>query len=800
MKLLKRGSVKDIYEGSSEETLVFTFSDRYSVFDWGTMPDALEDKGRALAFFCSFFFEELSAAEGWMEWFGRRGGVKGPLERGLALEGLKTHFISPLDEGGCPTDIFSVGDSIEVRKCRVPEVPFRGGNYDYGFYEKQPVDTLVPLEVIFRHGLPSGSSLLKRIGDKAYLEELGLESPPLEGCLFETPVIEFSTKLERSDRYISMAEASRIAGMDDGEVAALKELALLLALRLKDIFDGIGIELWDGKFEFAFVETPSGRTFELVDSIGPDEVRLLASGIHLSKEMFRAFYRKLDWMEAIDQAHRIAKKRGTADWKKICVEQLCSQPPRLPDDLKKCGEDVYRSLCNALSQKFYDRDVFENTPRLDGLVGMLKGGGKRVVVIGSGGREHALAWKISRSSLVEQVIVVPGNEGMELTPKVSVLAEQELPRVFADRPDLVVVGPEGYLFEGLVDRLREQGIAVFGPSREAARLESSKVFMKDVLREIGIPTADYSVASSWDEARSVIESRPDQSPLVVKSDGPAGGKGVFVCRNRSEALEAAKNVLVEEDFPIKSRSIIIEEKLEGQELSSFYLCDGKRAVYLASARDYKRVGDFDKGPNTGGMGCYILADWPMSGVRRQLDTIAAKTISYMADRGTPYQGVLFIGSMIVGGCVYVLEFNVRFGDPETQAIVPALEGDLFEILDGIVRGEPTDRDIPVSSSVHVVASSKGYPSLGRDPVEMGCPISFENPEILEGRGESVLFMAGVKKQNGGFVNSGGRVLGVTTVDDAIAEARAKSYAAMEGIAFEGMHYRKDIALNVEDRR
>ena len=800
MNFIKRGSVKDIYRSERPGHLVFVFSNRYSVFDWGEMPDTLEDKGRALAFFCSLFFKKLRDPGGWDAWF-RDKEVRSTLREEFSTRGLPNHFVSCLDEKGKEVeDIFSVGRSILVEKCRVPAIFFRRGAYDYRYYGQRRVDTLVPLEIIFRHGLPSGSSLLKRLGNRDYLAELGLEDIPREGTLFEEPLIEFSTKLEKSDRYITRKEAQTLAGMSDTEMESLRETARLLALRLKHFFQEVNLQLWDGKFEFSFMDCgpEKDRAFKFVDSLGPDEIRLLSGNIHLSKEIFRSFYRSTPWAEAVEKAKAQALEEGVSDWKALCPES----PPTLPPDLKAKGENLYRSLSNTLAQHFLGHPLFQKAPSLEvwGQAHRNRRGEDRghVVILGQGGREHALAWKMAQSPRVEKVTVLPGNAGMALTPKVTVdprvsSLEEMIRGVGRLDPDLCLIGPEQYLVEGLADKLSSLGLRVFGPSREASRLESSKIFMKEMLTALDLPTAPYKTAASLAKARELVDTWPWKKGLVVKSDTLAGGKGVFVCPTREGALKACENLLANESFPIKSENIILEEMLVGEELSSFYLCDGRRAYYLASARDYKRIFDGNCGPNTGGMGSYIPEDQPSASVRRELDSMAQSVLSHMEGRGMPFLGFLFIGSMIVEDRPYILEFNVRFGDPEAQTILPALENDLFSLLNDLMEGRGLGETIRLKRAVHVVASSRGYPSLDSTPMALGCPISFERPEIFRDEEGPLLFMAGVEKRDGPFVNTGGRVLGVTSVAGETALAREMSYRAMESIAFEGMHYRRDIA-------
>ena len=808
-RLIKRGSVKDVLDAGGGR-LAFAFSDRYSVFDWGAMPDELPGKGRALADMCALLYRELGPADGWARWLAGRGGPSSPLEEGLAREGLPTHFVAGPSPSGEPArGLPSAGDSVLVERCLVPDVPFAGGRYDYGFYRGRPTGALVPLEVVFRLGVPSGSSLPGRLrgGDGSYLAELGLASVPAEGERFERPLVEFSTKLESSDRYLPAAEAARIAGMGGGEVRALRELAGVLARRLADVFGGVGAELWDGKLEFAFAEGPAGpggdRAFKLVDSIGPDELRLLMGGVHLSKELLRSFYRGTEWEACVKRAKRLARERGTDDWRRICGEELGSAPPPLSPTFRGWGGALYPALADALAERLSGgRGAFPDAPPLADLVRDVARR-RTAVVVGGGGREHALAWKLARSPLVSRVVVVPGNPGMALTPKVEVLPEGPgglAGTVAGLSPDLAVVGPEGLLADGLADELSSLGVPVVGPSREAARLESSKAFMKGVLSELGLPTARFAVASSVDEARDLIRGWAFGEGIVVKSDALAGGKGVFVCGSKGEALEAARGILGGA-LGAGSGKVVLEERLEGGELSSLYLCDGRRAFHLASARDYKRALDGDRGPNTGGMGCVVDPGGPDPRARAEIDRMAQAVVDGMARRGTPYRGVLFVGSMLCGDGPRILELNARFGDPEAQAVLPALENDLFDMLVNVfVKGLGPGEEVRLRGAVHVVAASEGYPPGPGRPVRTGRPISFADPSLLGGGGGggggggAVLFTAGVRGNGRGLVSAGGRVLGVTAVADDAGEARRRCYEALGTVGFEGMRYRKDIAL------
>ncbi len=368
--MLYRGSVKDIRGIEGKSPYVFEYSDRYSVFDWGEMPDQLKNKGEALAFMGWFFFDFLGKAENWKDWkapsgLGRLALLKTLREKGVAHHsiGLVSHDLKPL---GLEREVLSPSRCLAVQPINVirPESAVKSGKlvWDYTPYQKKPVQALVPLEVIFRFGVPEGSSLLKRAGDEAYRREIGLDGVPKTGDRFDIPVIELSTKLENKDRYLKGAEAREIAGLSGDEFDALKNLTALIASRLKDVFAEIGVELWDGKLEFAF--GPAGkngvRDFMLVDSIGPDELRLMCNGVALSKENLRSFYRPTAWCTNVDKAKALADERGEKDWKKICTDELNSRPPLLSPAVKEKAEMIYKGLARALSAKFCGCAIFKN--------------------------------------------------------------------------------------------------------------------------------------------------------------------------------------------------------------------------------------------------------------------------------------------------------------------------------------------------------------------------------------------------------------------------------------------------------
>jgi phosphoribosylamine---glycine ligase len=395
----------------------------------------------------------------------------------------------------------------------------------------------------------------------------------------------------------------------------------------------------------------------------------------------------------------------------------------------------------------------------------------RVLVVGSGGREHALAWKLAQSPVVEEVHAAPGNPGIsrigQCHPIRAEDAESLLELARTLGADLVVIGPEAPLVAGVADQLRRGGVAVFGPSAAAARIEGSKSFAKDVMRAAGVPFA---------ETMSVA-----RAPCVVKADGLAAGKGVFVCRTQDE-LDAALRAVA-----ALGQQFVIEELLEGDELSVFVLSDGRNALPLAVARDYKRVGDGDTGPNTGGMGAYSPVPDAVEATEL-VQTIHVPVLENLADSATPFIGCLYAGLMLTPDGPRVIEFNCRFGDPETQAILPRVEGDLAEALAAAASGDLGEVELAVldTAAVTVALAAEHYPE-GQD---VGSPISgVEEAEELG----ALVFHAGTAMRDGQLVTSGGRILNVTGLGDTLEEARARVYEACERISFRGARFRRDIA-------
>lgn len=418
----------------------------------------------------------------------------------------------------------------------------------------------------------------------------------------------------------------------------------------------------------------------------------------------------------------------------------------------------------------------------------------RILVVGSGGREHALVWKLKQSPKVEEVFCAPGNAGTAKDGDNRNISSDDIPRLvqFArdNRIDLTVVGPEAPLVAGIVDEFRRQGLTIFGPSASAARLEGSKVFTKKMLRRASIPTADFAVFNRWQEADRYIEEGEEQ-PLVVKADGLAAGKGVFVCANKAQARAAVKSILQEKSFGDAGLQVVIEECLVGEEASVLALVDGDTIVPLEVAQDHKRAYDNDKGPNTGGMGAYCPAPLVTSEIMDEIvRRILVPTVHAMKVDGCPFSGVLYAGIMLTAGGPKVLEYNVRFGDPEAQPVLMRLKTDLAELLMMAATGRLSELqglEWDPRPAVCVVMASEGYPG---DYVKGHDISGIEDADALP---DVKVFHAGTAMKNGEVVNTGGRVLGVTAMGATVAEAKARAYEAVDKISWKGGWCRRDIS-------
>jgi phosphoribosylamine---glycine ligase len=411
-----------------------------------------------------------------------------------------------------------------------------------------------------------------------------------------------------------------------------------------------------------------------------------------------------------------------------------------------------------------------------------------LLVVGGGGREHALAWKLKQSPRAGQIYIAPGNAGTAAVGKNVDIPADDIPRLVAfarERAiDLTVVGPEGPLAAGIVDAFQLAGLRVFGPSFEAARLESSKAFAKSFMQRYGIPTGASESFDDYNAALKYVEAQPGS--VVIKADGLAAGKGVIVCDDKQQARDALRRIMQDETFGEAGGTVLIEERLFGPELSVLAFCDGKRAALMPSARDHKRARDGDQGPNTGGMGAYAPVQAITADLIAEIErSVLRPAVEGMAEEGSPYIGVLYAGLMLTESGPKTLEFNCRFGDPEAQALLPLLATDLVEIMLACINGTLDKAPIAWNpgACAAVVAASPGYP----DSYPKGLEITG-----LDQIDQALVFHAGTARSGRKVITTGGRVLAVSAVGDDLDAALQKAYASIEHIHFEGIHYRRDI--------
>jgi len=416
----------------------------------------------------------------------------------------------------------------------------------------------------------------------------------------------------------------------------------------------------------------------------------------------------------------------------------------------------------------------------------------KILVIGSGGREHTLVWKIKQSPAVKKIYCAPGNGGISQLAECVPISATDIEGLlkFADKHqiDLTIVGPEAPLAIGIVDAFQAQGLTIFGPSQKAAELEGSKVFAKYLMDKYHIPTAAYKKFEDVNQAKSYIKSCP--IPIVVKADGLAAGKGAIVCFSREEAFAALDDMMVKQTFGDAGKKVIIEEYLQGEEASVLVLTDGIDFLPLLPAQDHKPIFDGDKGPNTGGMGAYAPAKVIDEKIKKTVcDKIIAPTIKGMALEDRPYRGVLYAGLMITSDGPKVVEFNCRFGDPETQAILPLVRSDIVDVLMACSTNRIKTKTVDTFNkyAVSVVIASGGYPAkYQKGKIILGLDRKFDDNILI--------FHAGTKINNGNYITDGGRVLAITATADTIRDAIKQAYKAIGKITFDGAYYRKDIAF------
>lgn len=699
MKKSYQGTTKDLIQ--IDDRTYFIFKDTYSIFDWGQMPNTLEEKG--------FYLCQISAdIFNYLEDLGFKHNMLGCFNNQMQIE----HFSK---------------------------------------------DEFIDLEVIFRFGVPAGSSLLKR----------GFEA----GEEFSNPLIEFTTKRERIDRLLDLDEAREISGLNSEDFNTFYHHIEKCALSLKGYFILKDIKLWDGKFEFAMRD----GEFYICDSIGIDELRLSFAGQFFSKEALRNYYKHTDFYREVS--------KYKSEYKDLDNSKIQNHPHALPKNMLDHYSDLYKASYKAIVQNknTYLKYWCEREK--------LNHAGSKVLIIGDGGREHCLAKRIAESPLVNEVILQTKRENL-FNEYQTIDHDQNKLIDFCvnNKIDLVIIGPEKPLCDGLADKLRQAGVTTLGPGFESSQLEASKIYSKRFMQKYEIPCAKSFSFDNYQTALKFLLST-NMTELVLKIDGLASGKGVCVCKN----LNIAKNELARLEHEHPGSRYLIEELLTGKEVSLFYLIDEKEIKFLGDACDHKRLMENDLGPNTGGMGTYSPCDWldkkELSFIQNDLK---AKLKNALAREKLIYNGVLFVGLMVNSKGYNVLEFNVRLGDPETQVLLPRIDVDLFVLFKQCAHNLMDHREIALKneSYVHVVCASENYPYKSSQNVVM----DIENMPLKKIDTDHFEFiMASMKKENEKYYTNGGRVCGLTAKGKNKELARLCAYKALDEIQFNGMKYRNDIA-------
>jgi len=794
LPLLKRGSVKNLRGPlSGKNEIVFEFTDDFSVFDWGKMPDAISGKGAALLSLAAHIFRELSHPASWKAFF-RSNEAAGflataPEKFATALPELRRELES-VGMRACFRGVYhgptgqAEGLVVERLDILPPREVYENGSlrFDYSGVPENTAGALIPLEIVFRHGLTDKSSFFERNPETALKP----------GHVFAVPLIECFTKLEPTDRFIATdAEARTVGRINEATRLELELRTTLLSLWLKRECSLRDLELIDGKFEFGLDR--EGRVM-LADAIGPDELRLVEKrpGFHadpaqpekaarLSKEFLREYYRDGEWFREIT-----ALKKSDdlpPGWQKTVRAEV----PRLPAEAHTRATALYRSL----ERRFRPENV---------------------LLLGSGAREHAIASRLLESPNLRTLVWAPGQDAGVLNLEARLhsgvfpnsgtkrivrwndagysksTSESLIARARDAGITLVVISQDADLEAGAGDAFRNAGFAVFGPSREAARVEWSKAYTKALCEATGVPTAKSFSANSESEAVRIIGELPwtKTQTYVIKADGLAAGKGVILAESAGDALAGLKNLAK------YGEHFVIEEKLSGEECSWFAFSDGEVFSLLDPAKDYKRLHDGQTGPNTGGMGAISPAPGTTPAFRERVrQEIFAPVFAELKKRGIQYRGLLYAGLMVDrsnGEKLSLLEFNARFGDPETQALLPRMESDLLEWFSASAEGTLVDypRDVPFKKEtvVYVVAAAAGYPGHPRIGDEVRISPSLVASDFFR--------FAGLRAEKDGWIVSGGRVLGSLGIGATPELARAEAYARLENTLFDGAQIRKDI--------